>query len=140
MKEHEEEDEEEYEDEEDEEEREEEEEEECEEEGGGRSSRKNGRLSSEGRRRRGARNAQRKEAAHRCSKLAAGANQIKNTAFITLLESVGPASAIPSPWPKRQKHGFRGADGLEQLNFYRHNPPHYFLLNITAAAVSSRKG
>jgi hypothetical protein len=56
------------------------------------------------------RNAQsRKEAAHRCSKLAAGAKQINNTAFNTLLDSVGPASAIPSPWPKRQKRGFRGA-------------------------------
>ena len=87
-----------------------------------------------------ARNEQRKEAAHRCSKLPAGANQIKNTAFNTLLDSVGPASAIPSPWPKRQKRGFRGADELEQLQFYRRNPPHYFLLNITAAAVSNRKG
>ena len=29
---------------------------------------------------------------------------------------------------------------VDQLQFYRRNPPHYFLLNITAAAVSNRKG
>jgi hypothetical protein len=34
------------------------------------------------RKRRGARNTQRKEAAHRCSKLAAGTKQLNNTAFI----------------------------------------------------------
>ena len=77
-----------------EEEEEEEEEQEEEEEGGGtggtgeghwgRSSGNCGRIFIRGGRRgRGARNAQRKEAAHRCSKLAAGTRQLNNTAFYT---------------------------------------------------------
>jgi hypothetical protein len=62
----------------------EEEDEEDEEEGGGRRRRRG----------RGTRNTQRKEAAYRCSKLAAGTKQLNNTAFYTPLSSGGPASAM----------------------------------------------
>jgi hypothetical protein len=51
------------------------------------------------------------------SKLAAGTRQLNNTAFYTSLSSGGPASAMPAPWPKRQKIGCARANKHAWLHF-----------------------
>jgi hypothetical protein len=93
---------------------------------------KMGELSSEGgedtqsTEKRGARNTQRKEAAHRCSKLAAGTTQLNNAAYYSPLNGGGPAGAMPAPWPKKEKERLCESAYARVTTFliYHHSPLH----------------